>query len=484
MGNSSRKPFWKTQKIHMVGIGGSGMSGIAELLLVMGFSVTGSDIVESPAVQYLRERGAVIHIGHSRKNLDPDTDVVVFSSAVHPDNPEIVAAREKGIPVIPRAQMLAELMRLKDGIAIAGSHGKSTTTSMVSQILLEAGLDPTVVVGGRFKNVGSGAKYGEGNWMVAEADESDGSFLRLLPVMAIITNIDDDHLDHYHSYEKVKDAFVDFANSIPFYGKVFLCSDDPGVVSILHRITARYATYGVGSADIRAADIELGPTGSSFKVYAFDTQVGRFRINIPGIHNVQNAVGAVALAHELEIPYESMRRALESFQGVARRFDIKGEPLGILVIDDYAHHPREIRTTLSAAKRLAQHRGGSLVTVFQPHRFTRTFHIGYEFGEGFEEADLVLLLGIYPAGEKPIEGVSARIIEKSISERSIPVIYVGHEPEQGKPRSQILEETWVDLRAIFENLLREGKLKKGDVLVFLGAGDIFKLALRFVEEFS
>ncbi len=484
MRTRTRRPFWKTRKIHMVGIGGSGMSGIAELLLVMGFSVSGSDISSSPVIEYLRKKGARISIGHDRSNLEDDVDVVVFSSAVPQDNPEITTAREKGIPVIPRAQMLAELMRLKNGIAVAGSHGKSTTTSMISQILLEAGMDPTVVVGGRFKNVGSGAKYGEGNWMVAEADESDGSFLRLLPVVAIITNIDDDHLDFYGTYEEVKKAFVDFANSVPFYGKVFLCTDDPGVVSIVPRITSRYATYGIGSANFKASDIDLEPTSSTFRVHAFDKEIGKFRINVPGIHNVQNAVGAIALAYELEVPYRSMKKALEEFRGVARRFDVKGEPGGILVVDDYAHHPREIRTTLSTARLLAQHRGGKLIVVFQPHRYTRTYHIGHEFGEGFDEADLVLLLGIYPAGEKPIEGVSARIIEKSIEQRGIPVIYMGHEPEPGKTRAEVLDETWKDLKEKLKKMFDDGSLSSGDVLVFLGAGDVSKLARKFVEEFS
>lgn len=445
----------KTRKIHMIGIGGSGMSGIAELLLKLGFKVSGSDLVDSETVRYLKKLGADIKLGHRAENLDA-ADVVVYSSAVPLDNPEIKEARKRNIPVIPRAEMLAELLRLKEGIAVAGTHGKSTTTSMISQVLVEGGLDPTVVVGGRFKNMGSGARQGNGKYMVVEADESDGSFLKLHPVLIVVTNIDADHLDFYQSEESIKEAFLEFINKTPFYGRAFLCISDAGIKEIISKVEKPFLTYGINEGDFQARNIKLHLLGSEYDLFYKNKDQGKIKLSVPGVHNILNSLAAVAVGYELDVPFETIAQALAGFKGVSRRFDIKGEKNGVLVIDDYGHHPTEIKATLSAAKKLAVERGGKLIVLFQPHRYTRTYYIGHLFGDGFVDADMVFVTDIYPAGEKPIEGVSAQIIVDSIKSKNIPVEYVPELEEMAKKAVKVA--------------------RRGDVIVVQGAGSVTKLA--------
>jgi UDP-N-acetylmuramate--alanine ligase len=450
--------FKKIQNIHFVGVGGSGMSGIAEVLLSLGYKVTGSDLKSTPVTQRLEKLGAKIFIGHQAANIN-GTQVVVTSTAVASQNPEVVQARAHGIPVIPRIEMLAELARLKYTIAVAGTHGKTTTTSMVASVMQAGGLDPTVVVGGRLKHIDSGAQLGRGEYLVAEADESDGSFLKLSPALAIITNIDNDHLDYYGTFEKICDAFVEYASRVPFYGCVIACLDDPHVRSQLVRMTRRVVTYGIeANADLRARNLKVDGGGTWFDVMMGEKTLGKVRLRVPGRHNVLNALAAIAIGLELGIPFDKIAEGLTSFEGVGRRMELKGERDGVTVIDDYGHHPTEIRATLSALRERYPTR--RLVVLFQPHRYSRTQSLYADFANSFRHADSVYVLDIYAAGEKPIEGVSAELILNDMRKTHASAIAL--------PASEGLGKLRKDLRA-------------GDVVVTLGAGDVWKIGEELVS---
>jgi len=452
--------FKKIQHIHFVGIGGIGMSGIAEVLLNLGYRVSGSDLRESDTTRRLRELGGEIQIGHRAENIT-SPHVVVISSAVKRDNVEVVAAREKQIPVIPRAEMLAELMRLKYGVAIAGAHGKTTTTSMVATVLAAGGIDPTVVIGGKLNSLGSNAKLGQGEFLVAEADESDGSFLKLSPTIAVVTNIDAEHLDYYADINEIKDAFLAFINKVPFYGVAILCLDQKHIQSLIPKVEKRYLTYGMSAqADYRATDVTLLPLGSKFRVTDHSGDLGWFELGVPGLHNASNSLAAIAVARELDVDLEVVRKALREFSGVQRRFQIKGEAKGVLVVDDYGHHPTEVRATLAAAKGPA---GRRVVCLFQPHRYTRTKHLLEEFFTAFNQADRVIIMDIYPAGEQPIAGVSGQAVCEGIKG------YGHKDAVHIAGREQVVE-----------HLLRT--LAPGDMLLTLGAGDVWKLGEAVLEK--
>ncbi len=445
--------YGKIEKIHFVGIGGIGMSGIAEVLLNLGYKVSGSDLRPSEITERLASLGGEIHIGHARENL-LDVDVVVTSTAVREDNPEVMEARSLMIPVIPRAEMLAELMRMKYGIAIAGTHGKTTTTSMVSTVLTHGGIDPTIVIGGKLNTLGSNAKLGQGKFLVAEADESDGSFLKLSPTIAVVTNIDADHLDFYSGIEEIKDTFVDFINKIPFYGLAVLCLDDRNVAEIIPRVKKRFLTYGLSSqADIRATHIRLAGNNTAFRAHYKGYRLGEISFSMPGAHNVLNALACIAVAMELDVPYEKIREGFAQFGGVGRRFQIKGEVGEIMVVDDYGHHPAEIRATLAAAKRGWPER--RLVVAFQPHRYSRTKELFDEFVTAFYDADVLVVTDIYAASETPIEGVTSESLTDAIRRHGQKdVTYIA------------------DREAIPEHLT--GVIQPGDIVMTLGAGNILQ----------
>lgn len=408
--------YKKNKHIHFVGIGGIGMSGIAELLLYLGYKVSGSDLRSSDTTRRLQKIGGIIHQGH-QADWVAGADVVVVSSAVAADNPEVIAAREQQIPVIQRAEMLAELMRLKKyGIAIAGSHGKTSTSSLIAAVLHEAGLDPTVAVGGKVDCFGgSNAHLGEGEFLVAEADESDGSFLKLWPVIEVVTNIDLEHVDYYRDLHHIKETFLEFISRIPFYGAVVLCLDDANIASLLPQIQRRKITYGLTEqADLHAAKIEKQGLSSDFSVYFRGKELGRVRRNSPGRHVILNTLAAIAVALELEIEFPVIAHALEKFEGVQRRLQIKGEKQGILVVDDYGHHPTEIRATLDAIRDGWPDR--RLVVVFQPHRYSRTKGLFNEFATAFYRADVLILTDIYAASEQPIEGVTSASLLEAIKQ--------------------------------------------------------------------
>ncbi|MDF1613430.1 UDP-N-acetylmuramate--L-alanine ligase [Desulfurivibrio dismutans] len=447
--------YRKNQHIHFVGIGGIGMSGIAELLLNLGYRVSGSDLRESRITRRLRELGGEINIGHDRRWI-AKADVVVTSSAVKSDNPEVVAAHEALVPVIPRAEMLAELMRLKvNGIAVAGSHGKTSTTSMAGTLLAEAGLDPTVVIGGQVNSFGSNAKLGEGDFLVAEADESDGSFLKLSPVLEIVTNIDLEHVDHYHDLEAVKAAFLEFINRIPFYGAAILCLDDPNVAALLPLVRKRTITYGLSSqADVQAREIVARGFISRFEVWQRGRRLGQVTLAVPGRHNVYNALAVIALGLELEIPFTVIARALSTYSGVQRRLEVKGEVDGITVVDDYGHHPTEIRATLAAMREAWPKR--RLVVLFQPHRYSRTAGLLQDFCTSFHDADLLLLDDIYAAGEDPIATVAGAALAQAIR-------------RHGQKEVEYVPGL-IDQSAAVMSMLR-----RGDVVLTLGAGNIWRL---------
>jgi UDP-N-acetylmuramate--alanine ligase len=444
--------FRKYQHVHFVGIGGSGMSGIAEVLLNLGYAVSGSDLKRSATTDRLTALGARIFEGHKAEHV-ADAHVVVCSTAVRLDNPEVMEARKTGVPVIPRAEMLAELMRLKYGVAVAGSHGKTTTTSMVALVLDRGGFDPTVVVGGRLGVLGSGARLGRGDFMVVEADESDRSFLKLSPTVAVVTNIDREHLDTYRDLGDVQDAFVGFVNKVPFYGSAVLCLDDPPVQDVLPRIERRVVSYGLSpQAEVSARDLVLSPSGAQYTAVHKGTALGSIEVRIPGTHNVLNSLAAVAVGVDLGVAFESIHAGLLSFTGVDRRFQVKGEAGGVLVVDDYGHHPTEIKATLEALR----HRAGSRRTVvlFQPHRYTRTQHLWDEFCRAFNQADVLLLADIYPASEDPIPGVTAQELVKAIATRGHRnVVHAG------------------DLKAAGERVVAEAR--EGDVVLTLGAGSVW-----------
>lgn len=449
----------RIRAIHFVGVGGVGMSGIAEVLLDSGFRVTGSDLKESESTRHLAEKGAVLMLGHRAENVE-GADVVVHSSAVKPENVELQEARSHGIPVIPRAEMLGELMRLKHGIAIAGSHGKTTTTSLVATVLRDAALDPTVVIGGRLNALGSGAASGAGELLVAEADESDGSFLKLAPTLAVITNIDPEHLDHYGSLDAAKTAFVDFANRVPFYGLIVGCIDHPNVQDILPRLDKRIVTYGFAAqADYRARHPKARGLSVHFELLRRGESLGEIEVRMPGMHNVLNALATIAVADELQVPLEVVRSSLRGFGGVQRRFTIVGEHEGITVVDDYGHHPAEVEATLDAA---VQAYGRRIVVAFQPHRYTRTRDCFDDLTRCFNRADAVFLTDVYPAGEKPIEGASSARLAESMRAR-------GHR-----------DVTYVPKLEDLVSALRQ-RLQPGDVVITQGAGNITRVGRELLD---
>ena len=416
--------FFKKQHLHFVGIGGIGMSSIAEVLLNLGYTISGSDLKLSPITARLTKLGATVYEGHSASNVG-GAKAVVVTSAVDESNAEIQEARRLQIPVIPRGELLAELMRLKFGIAVGGSHGKTTTTSMIATILNFAGLDPTVVVGGKVATMGgSNARVGKSEFLVVESDESDGSFLKLAPIFAIVTNIDREHLDHYASIDDIRNAFTEFVNKVPFYGAAFLCLDDENVQQILPRVKRRTITYGrTAQSDFEVTRLECGQYLSRFELRHGKQELGEFELHVPGEHNVLNATAAIAAALELDIRREVIREGLAQFRGVDRRFQVKGVERGVTVIDDYGHHPTEIRATLAAARACSPHR---LHVLFQPHRYTRTLHLMDEFARSFHNADRVLVLDIYAASEQPIEGVNAEaLVERMRQYGHRGVEYVG-----------------------------------------------------------
>jgi UDP-N-acetylmuramate--alanine ligase len=449
----------KIQHIHFVGIGGIGMSGIAEVLLNLGYQVSGSDLRETDITRRLAGLGATICYGHHPSHIKR-ADVVVISSAIAESNPEIYAARERLIPVIPRAEMLAELMRMKYGIAVAGTHGKTTTTSLIATILAHGQLDPTVVIGGRLNSIGSNAKLGQGEFLVAEADESDGSFLKLSPTIAVVTTIDLEHVDHYPRVESIQEAFLDFINKVPFYGLAVLCLDQKNVQAILPEVRKRFVTYGMTpQADFRADRIVYEGLYTTFDLFCRGQRLGRLRMRVPGLHNVYNAMAATATAFELDIGFPVVRGALAEFSGIHRRFEIKGEAGGILVIDDYAHHPAEIKATLEAAKKSWHRR---VIAVFQPHRYTRTQGLFHEFLTAFYQADVLIVTDIYGAGEDRIEGVEASKLYEGIRDHGHrDVIYI---PEK---------------EAVTDHLLEI--VQDQDLVMTMGAGNIWQVADDFLS---
>jgi len=447
--------FKSVKKIHFVGIGGIGMSGIAEILLREGFLVTGSDLSYSQNTEAVEKAGATIYIGHNADNVK-DAEVVVYSSAVDINtNPETLYAKEKGIPLIRRAEMLAEVSRLKYCLAVSGTHGKTTTTSMIGLITINANLDPTVIVGGRLRDFGgTNARLGGGDWTIVEADEYDRSFLQLLPTISIINNIEPEHLDIYKDFDDILDTFTEFANKVPFYGFVSLGLDDYGAKKILRKINKKIVTFGLNkNADYRADNIIQTAQNLSADIYEYGNFLGTLKINVPGIHNLRNSLAAISVARKMGIEKDIIFKSLEDFKGVYRRFDIKGEYNNVLVIDDYAHHPTEIKATLAAATNYKRR----IVAAFQPHTFTRTKALYQEFAKSFDEADVVIITDIYPAREKPIEGVTGRLIVDEL-------IALGHKNVLYIPKID-------DLKQEIKNILKDG-----DIFITIGAGNICDVA--------
>ena len=452
--------YQKKYHIFFSGIGGIGMSGIAEILINLGYRVSGSDIKASDITARLNNLGATIFIGHAAENIQ-DADVVVTSSAISADNPEVLAARSAAVPVIPRAEMLAELMRLKFSIAIAGAHGKTSTTSIVASILAQGGLDPTVVIGGKLKSIGTNAVLGQGDYIVAEADESDGSFLKYSPAIAIVTNIDREHLDFYENLEDIKQTFLKFIDRIPFYGLAVLCLDNAPLKDLIPQIKKRFTTYGITSnADIQAQNVVFDGPRSRFSLYRHGKELGEISLSLPGIHNVYNSLASIAVGLELDVPFEVIKNALENLEGVQRRLEIKGEINGITVMDDYGHHPTEIRTTLNAVKACWPDK--RLVVVFQPHRYTRTQALFDEFTRSFALSDRVIMLPIYAASENEIEGVTSQAVCEGIRANS--------------QKNVICMENQEAVIAHLKSILKEGNL-----LLTLGAGDVWKIGETFIN---
>ncbi len=453
--------FFKPQHVHFVGIGGIGMSAIAEVLLTLGYQVSGSDLKPGPITDRLAKLGATIYTGHTAANA-AGAKAVVVTSALDAANPEVEEARKLQIPIIPRGELLAELMRLKFGIAIAGSHGKTTTTSMIASILNAADMDPTVVVGGRVAGMqGSNARVGKSAILVVESDESDGSFLKLAPILAVVTNIDREHLDHYASLEEIQEAFTEFVNKVPFYGAAILCMEDKSIQQIFPLIRRRTVTYGRSAqVDLEVQNVVVSPSGSDFSVRRRDDTLGDFHLEVPGVHNVLNAAAAIGVALELDISLSNIRQGLSSFSGVDRRFSVRGVERGITVIDDYGHHPTEIKATLAAAK-LSRYR--QIHVLFQPHRFTRTKHLIDEFGTAFHQADDLYLLDIYAASEPPIDGITAQTLLDKV--RSY-----GHRSAHYVPT---LEKGIEDIA---------GAAEPGDLILTLGAGNVSQAAEKILEQ--
>jgi UDP-N-acetylmuramate--alanine ligase len=450
----------RVRRVHFVGIGGAGMSGLAEILHASGYAVSGSDLRESATTRRLAALGARVSIGHEAGAV-AGADVVVYSSAVRAGNPELLAAQQAHIPVIPRAEMLAELMRMKHGVAISGAHGKTTTTSLIGEVLAAGGLDPTTIVGGRVQSLGANSRLGAGDVLVAEADESDGSFLRLIPTVVVITNIDREHLDHWGSFEALVDGFRDFANRVPFWGAAVVCLDDPHVQGLLPQLTRRLWTYGLSAqADVSASQLRAEGLAMHFRASLRGEPLGDVRLSIPGAHNAANALAAIAVGLEFDVPFARVRDALEGFRGVARRFEIVGERDGVTVVDDYGHHPTEIRATLLAARRGL---GRRLLVAFQPHRYTRTRDCFDELARAFHDADQLVLTEVYAAGEDKLAGASGAELAAAVRE-------CGHRAVDFVPE-----------RAGIVPRLRE-LARPGDVLIFLGAGDIGRLAREYLGE--
>ncbi|HEX3036873.1 MAG TPA: UDP-N-acetylmuramate--L-alanine ligase [Thermodesulfobacteriota bacterium] len=454
--------YGRIKKIHFVGIGGIGMSGIAEVLINMGYTVTGSDLDRSKTVERLERLGAKVFIGHSTENVG-NSDVVVMSSAVREDNPEVIAAIYRKIPVIRRAEMLAELMRLKYGIAVAGSHGKTTTTSMISAVLSFGGLDPTIVVGGRVKTLDTNAHLGKGSFMVVEADESDGSFLMLSPVITVVTNIDQEHLDHYENMANLEKAFSDFLNKVPFYGLAVVCLDCPRVRSLVSGLQKRFITYGFNpEAELRAEDVRVSEFKTDFKALLRGSYIGDAKLNVFGKHNAENALASFAVGMELGMSFEQIRDGLAEFRGIERRLQLKGESKGVIVYDDYGHHPVEIRATLRALK---ESFGRRLIVIFQPHRYTRTHLLFNDFVPAFSDADLLFVLDIYSAGENAIAGLTSEKLVQAIK-------------DAGRNSVSYIEEPNEVIRRVLETI------KPGDIVLTLGAGNVWKLGEKIAEEIS
>ncbi len=453
--------FKRIQHIHFVGIGGSGMSGIAEVLLTLGYKVSGSDMRDSAVTQRLKDLGAVIFIGH-KANQVAGAHVVVTSTAVLTENPEVVEAVRLKVPVIPRIEMLAEIARLKYTIAVAGTHGKTTTTSLTALVLQAGNLDPTVVIGGRLQNIGTGAKVGRGDFLVAEADESDGSFLKLAPTIGVITNIDNDHLDYWRRMQSLYAGFEQFANKVPFYGAVILCVDDHGARKILNRIRRRIVTYGLSAdAEIRASDVTVSPGRSTFTVHRKGETLGQVNWAVPGRHNIINSLAAVAVGLELGVPFKTIAEALSSFRGVGRRMEVKGEEGDVVVVDDYGHHPTEIKATLAAVKERWPDR--RLVALFQPHRYSRTKILAEDFASSFQRADQLFLLDIYAAAEKPIEGVTSQWLAERMTAKKVSVQLI----PPGDVASSLAK-----------------LVKPGDVLLTVGAGDVWKIGEELLKKLT
>jgi UDP-N-acetylmuramate--alanine ligase len=459
--------YKRFERIHFVGIGGVGMSGIAEVLKNLGYKVVGSDLRASETTKRLKKRGIKISIGHKPENIK-NADVVVISSAVTPDNPEVAAARKLTIPVIRRVEMLAELARLKYGVLIAGAHGKTTTTSLIASVLGEGELDPTVVIGGKLKGIGSNAKLGQGDFLVAEADESDGSFLRLSPTIAVVTNIDREHMDFFRSIDEIKEAFLSFMNKVPFYGLSIVYGDNEHIKELLPKMRRRFVTYGLSKGmDLMAKNIRTDGLRSIFEAVLNDRSLGLFEVPLIGSHNVCNSLAAIAVAGELEIGMDTVRDALRNFSGVQRRFELKGTVSGINVIDDYGHHPVEINATLRAVKEAIIQGGkngnneGRLIVLFQPHRYTRTRDLLGDFFSAFRDADKVVLMDIYPAGEKPLPGIDSELLFKGIKNTHKDIRHI-------KDKDEILVYLGEELR-------------DADTLLTLGAGDVWKIGEEFLK---
>jgi UDP-N-acetylmuramate--alanine ligase len=453
--------FLKKYHIHFVGIGGIGMSGIAELLLNIGYKVSGSDSSRSDITRRLERLGGIVFKGHSAEQIR-GADVVVTSSAIGPGNPEVVAAGQASIPVIPRAEMLAELMRLKYSVAVAGAHGKTSTTSIIASVLGKGGLDPTVVIGGKLKSIDSNALLGEGDYIVAEADESDGSFLKMSPTIAVVTNIDREHLDFYRDLNAIKEVFLNFIDKIPFYGLAVLCLDNEPIQDIIPSIQKRFTTYGMSTqADFQAKDVVFEGLKSRFHVYHHGTELGEILLNLPGLHNVYNSLASIAVGMELDISFDVIKSALQTVEGVQRRLEIKGEKKGVTVVDDYGHHPTEIKITLQAARESWPHR--RVVVVFQSHRYTRTQALFDEFTRSFYQSDLLVVLPIYAAGEPKIKGVEGHALFEGIrSHGHKEVVY------------------FRDFETAVSHLIKI--LNPEDILLTLGAGDVWKVGEMVLKE--
>ncbi|MDJ0914116.1 MAG: UDP-N-acetylmuramate--L-alanine ligase [Desulfobacterales bacterium] len=455
--------YRKKYHVHFVGIGGIGMSGIAELLLNLGYTVTGCDLKLSDITERLQRLGGTVFEGHAQEQIK-GADVVVISSAIGPENPEVMAARDASIPVIPRAEMLAELMRLKYSVAVAGAHGKTSTTSIIASVLDRGELDPTVVIGGKLRSIGSNAVLGQGDFIVAEADESDGSFLKMTPTIAVVTNIDQEHLDYYRDLDDIKEAFIAFTDKVPFYGLAVLCLDNEAVQDIIPQIKKRFTTYGMSEqADYQARDVVTEGLQSRFTVYHMGQRLGDIHLNLPGAHNVLNALASIAVGVELSVEFEVIKAALETVEGVQRRMEIKGEQSGITVVDDYGHHPTEIKTTLAAVKTSWPDR--RKVVIFQPHRYSRTQALFDEFTRAFYQSDILAILPIYAASEMPIEGVNSLNLCEAIRAH-------GHKDVLYFDSKSKAVDGLIDI------------LKSGDVLLTLGAGDVWKTGEKVLHAIS